>query len=187
MGLVHIMCGEGKGKTTAALGLALRMAGAGGRVCLVRFLKNDDSAELRALRQVRGVTVIPCEKSWGFSWNMTAEQKREASDYYALLLHRAWNTALAACSAPPDAGALCEPGAAVLLVMDELAGAVSGGFIREKEVLNLLDHRPDNMEIAVTGRNPSEELLRRADYVTEMTKVKHPYDRGIKARPGIEY
>ena len=87
-GLVHIYCGDGKGKTTAALGLALRAEGRGKKVLLARFLKTDDSGEVAALKNIPGITLIPCERTFGFLSHMTEEEKREAKDWYGKVLEK---------------------------------------------------------------------------------------------------
>ena len=92
-GLIHIYCGDGKGKTTAAIGLAVRAAGRGKRVVIARFLKNDDSGEVGVLERVPGITLIPCRKSFGFTWNMTEKERQEAGAYYEALLEEAWELA----------------------------------------------------------------------------------------------
>ena len=83
MGFVHIYCGDGKGKTSAALGLAVRAAGRGQRILLVRFLKNEDSGEVPVLRQVPGITVTPCDREFGFVFRMDEEEKAEAAKYFS--------------------------------------------------------------------------------------------------------
>ena len=87
-GLVHIYCGDGKGKTSAALGLALRAAGRGKKVLIVRFLKNEDSGELISLRQVPGIRVLPNERNFGFVWKMDEKTKKEAAAWNQLLKRR---------------------------------------------------------------------------------------------------
>ena len=89
-GLVHIYCGDGKGKTTAALGLALRAAGNGVPVVIARFLKNDGSGEVGILENVPGVYLFPCERQFGFTWTMSEAQKVEAGEYFTGLFERAW-------------------------------------------------------------------------------------------------
>ena len=89
-GLVHIYCGDGKGKTTAALGLALRAAGNGIPVVIARFLKNDGSGEVGILENVPGVYLFHCERQFGFTWTMSEEQKAEAGEYFTGLFERAW-------------------------------------------------------------------------------------------------
>ena len=89
-GMVHIYCGDGKGKTTAALGLALRAAGNGVPVVIARFLKNDGSGEVGILENVPGVYLFPCERQFGFTWTMSEAQKAEAGEYFTELFERAW-------------------------------------------------------------------------------------------------
>lgn len=169
-GKLHIYCGDGKGKTTAAMGLALRAAGSGKTVWLVQLLKDGTSAELAALAGVPGVHIIPQTRRFGFIWTLTAEEKAAARDYYSGLLEEAFSQA-----------------AEGLLVVDEALGAVNTGMVDADRLLALLDSRPAELEVALTGRDPVQPLLDRADYVTEMKKVKHPFDLGLPARRGIEY
>lgn len=172
-GLIHIYCGDGKGKTTAATGLAVRAAGRGKRVVIARFLKTDDSGEVPVLKQIPGITVIPCTKTFGFYFRMTEEQKAEAAVYYSGLLEQAWQTA--------------KEQKAGLLVLDEIMAVCNYGLVNEKRLLELLESKPEELEVVMTGRNPSEILLEKADYVSEIVKQKHPFDQGIGAREGIEY
>lgn len=172
MGLIHIYTGDGKGKTSAAVGLAVRMAGRGRKVIVARFLKNEDSGEVAGLRALSGVTVIPLEKSFGFVWNMTEEEKQEASAYYRFV----WEQAEQAARENAD-----------LLVLDELMAAWKYAFIDRQRVLSFLACLPERLEVVMTGRNVPEELWELADYITEMKKIRHPYDKGVSAREGIEY
>ena len=170
-GLIHIYCGDGKGKTTAAMGLALRCAGSGRKVLLLQFLKDGKSSEFAALAHVPGIEVIPQTRTFGFSWTLTPEEKAEAAAYYAGLLEEAFRRA----------------GGFELLVLDEALGACAAGLVEESRLLALLDGKPEALELVLTGRNPSPGMLDRADYVTEMKKVKHPFEKGVSARAGIEY
>ena len=172
-GLVHIYCGNGKGKTTASVGAAVRAAGNGKTVLIKRFLKNDHSGEVEALKQIPGITVLPCTRQFGFSWTMKQEEKEEAKEYYGKELEKAWKMAL---DQEID-----------MLVLDEAVGACTLGFIEEERLLELIGSKPEKLEVILTGRNPSETLLAAADYVTEMVMRAHPYTRGIPARKGIEY
>lgn len=175
-GLVHIYCGDGKGKTSAAVGQAVRSAGAGLSVVFVQFLKSGDSGELSSLAHVPGVRMIPCDRCFGFFWNMSEEEKKEAKEIYGELFERAFETAVREAE-KRDA----------LLVMDEAIAACRHGFIGKERLLACLAERPERLEVVLTGRDPEEELLAAADYVSEIKKVKHPFDRGIHARRGIEY
>lgn len=214
-GLVHIYCGDGKGKTTAAAGLAVRAAGCGVPVLIARFLKTDNSGEVGILKNIPGIRVLPCTREFGFTWNMDEEQRREAREYYSGQFSVAWESACALAEGRREAPGIEAgtapgpgPGAApsemseavpggeagrapdtprALLVLDEIMAAVSGGFVSGETLISALDTKPEGLEVVLTGRNPSEALLKRADYVTEMRAVKHPYDNGINARKGIEY
>ena len=170
---VHIYCGDGKGKTTAALGLAARAAGRGKKVMIVRFLKNDDSGEVSILNNIPNILVKPCKKTYGFFFQITKNQKKEEKQYYQALFHEAWNQVI---EDEYD-----------LLVLDEIMAACNYGLVSEEEVISCLCRRPFFLEVVMTGRNPSHELLEMADYISEIQKRKHPYDRGLSAREGIEY
>ena len=170
-GLIHIYCGDGKGKTTAALGLAIRAAGSGRRVLLLQFLKDGKSSEFASLEKVPGIETVPQTRTFGFSWTLTPEEKAEAKRYYTGLLEAAFSRA----------------SGFDLLVLDEAMGACSAGMLEEARLLELLEGRPEELEVVLTGRGPSQAFLEKADYVTEMKLVKHPFERGIPARPGIEY
>ena len=168
MGLVHIYCGDGKGKTSAAIGLAVRAAGSGRRVVIARFLKTDNSGEVEILKRLPEVTLIPCRKNFGFVRSMDEETKKEGADYNRNLFLEAAELAKTAD----------------LVVFDEIMAAVNYGMVLEKDILDFLENR---LEIVLTGRNPSESLLGAADYVSEICKRKHPFDKGIMARRGVEY
>jgi len=170
-GLIHVYCGDGKGKTTAALGLALRAAGSGVRVLLLQFLKDGKSSEFTALEPVGLIHVVRQTQTFGFSWTLTDAERVQAETYYAGLLERAFAEA-------PEYG---------MLVLDEAIGACASGMIREERLLELLRQKPECLEVVLTGRGPSDAVLGIADYVTEMRKIKHPFERGIAARKGIEY
>lgn len=170
-GLVHIYCGDGKGKTSAAIGLAVRAAGRGKKVLISRFLKTDNSGEVMILKEIPGITVIPCEKSFGFLFRMNEEQKKEAASYYQEQFEKTVKMA-----ERYD-----------LLILDEMMASISGKMVPEERVLQFLQEKPENLEVVLTGRNPSDRLKEEADYISEILAVRHPYEQGIPAREGIEY
>ena len=170
-GLIHIYCGDGKGKTTAAVGLAVRAAGAGKHVVFTQFFKDGSSSEIKVLQGVENIQILHCNTVRGFWKRMTDEQKARASVDYTQLFSDVIRLAM-------DAD---------LLVLDEIVSACNHGTIAEVAVTDFLRSKPEKLEVVLTGRNPSERLLRLADYVTQMQKIKHPYDRGIAARKGIEF
>lgn len=175
-GLIQINCGDGKGKTTAAIGQAVRSAGTGMQVVFSRFLKTDKSGELEVLKNVPGITLIPFRKNFGFFNKMTEEEKREAALVYQEELDLAVKTALD-CAAQGD----------TVLVMDEIIATYNHGLVNREAFVEFLKNKPSNLEVVMTGRGPAPELVELADYVSEIKKVKHPFDRGIYARKGIEY
>lgn len=171
-GLVHLYCGDGKGKTTAAVGLAVRHSGRGGKVVFAQFLKDGTSGECRVLAKL-GVTVLAANPVGKFSFRMTEEEKAET----AAALGRTFDAA--------TGFAVRER--ATLLVLDEVCAAVNCGFLPEKTLTEFLESRPDSLEVVLTGRDPSENLQVHADYITEMKKWRHPFDEGVAAREGIEF
>lgn len=176
-GLVHIYCGDGKGKTTAAIGSAVRAAGRNKKVLIVRFLKTDDSGEVMALSFIPGITLLPCERSFGFTWEMSTAERAAAAGYYSEIFARAWSMA-----SGQDGGKAFD-----MLVMDEALGACGLGFLDEEVLIRRIRHKPAGLEVILTGRGPSEQMQACADYITEMTMRRHPYEKGVPAREGIEY
>jgi len=172
-GLIHIYCGDGKGKTTCAAGLAVRCAGAGGKVLWVQFLKKDTSGERRSLEQLENVTLLPGYENIKFTFSMTEEEKKQASSFYKKQL--------------AEIGQLVKQQFFDLLVMDETLGAINTGMLAEEEVIAFLKEKPQELEVVLTGRDPSSQMVSLADYVTNMQKIKHPFDLGISARKKIEW
>lgn len=172
-GLIHIYCGDGKGKTTAAMGLILRAAGHGRRIMLVQFLKNGKSGELVPLGQIPGVRILSGKASTRFTCAMDDTEKADT-----LALHR---VNLDAAIQAARAGELD------LLVFDEAMGAIQTGLLPEEKLLEFLRTKPEHLEVVLTGRQPSEEMLALADYISEIHCIRHPWERGISAREGIEY
>ena len=171
-GLVHLYCGDGKGKTTAGMGLCLRAAGVGQKVLIFQFLKDNRSSERAALAAVPGVTLVPGPDRVKFTRLMTPEEKEERRRFYDGMLKALMRRT--------------EQEGFRLLFLDEAVGAAGAGLLDEELLLSLIRSRPADLEVVLTGRDPSPALMAAADYVTEMKKRRHPYDRGIGARDGIE-
>lgn len=171
-GLIHIYCGDGKGKTTAAVGLAVRCAGRGNKVLLVQFLKSRDSGELYSLAKLPDIEVMRGKESKKFTFQMNEEEK------HALLIehNKMFEQVLAKI----------KNGGYSLLILDEVIGALNAKVFEMPKLIEFLRHKPENLEVVLTGRNPAPELVEIADYVSEMRKVKHPMDKEIMAREGIE-
>ena len=169
--MIHIYCGDGKGKTTAALGLICRHVGAGGNAVLAQFLKSLPTGELATLEKL-GVPVYRNDLPHGFFPNMNEEMKARVREMHDQTL--------------AEVTRLTRTNACTLLVLDELCAALSLGLIDREKVLSLLDDH-GNAELVITGRDPEEALSCRADYITEMKLIKHPYEKGVLARKGIEF
>lgn len=169
--MIHIYCGDGKGKTTAAVGLAVRMAGFGGRVLFGQFFKDGSSSEIVSLKALPNLTVRHCKTIPGRFIRLTPEQRQIVSSDYTQYLRDLLDN-----SVRYD-----------MLILDEVISACNHGTVPERLLLSFLDSLPEGIEVVLTGRNPSEALLAQADYVTEMCKRRHPFDNGIPAREGIEF
>lgn len=168
-GFVHIYFGDGKGKTTAALGLALRCAGRGFRVGYTAFLKNGDSGEFL---QSLPFTVFKPGCKTDFWCRMNEVQRREVSAESAERLEYVFEKA--------------DSQSYDMLVLDEVLDAAEVGCITYERLAELLSGRKKGLEVVMTGRRAPQILCDAADYITEMKNIKHPYSRGIAARKGIE-
>ena len=169
-GLIHLYCGDGKGKTTAAVGLAVRASGAGKRVIFTQFFKDGSSSEVEALKTLPCIRTIHAQTVKGFYRSMTPQQREQAREDYTALFRQV--------AAGKDAD---------LLILDEIVSACNRGVVPETLVTDFLRSKPAELEVVLTGRNPSPALMELADYITEMRKLRHPYDRGVAARRGIEF
>lgn len=172
-GMIHLYYGYGKGKTTAAMGLALRAAGRGRKVLIVQFLKNIPSGEVNELKELPNITLLRGQASNKFLPNMSAQEV----DFTAEIQNRNFSAALEAVGR----------GECDMLVLDEALDAYQLNMLDRDMFEQLIRSKPDELELVITGHMPEDWLIDRADYVSEMVKRKHPYDKGITARAGIEY
>lgn len=170
-GLIHLYCGDGKGKTSAAVGLAVRASGAGKQVVFTQFFKDGSSSEIESLKRLPGIRTIHANTVKGFYHAMTPEQREQAREDYTALFRQVTDAAR-------DAD---------LLILDEIVSACNRGVVPETLVTDFLRCKPQQLEVVLTGRDPSPALTELADYITEMRKLRHPFDRGIPARKGIEF
>ena len=182
--MIHIYFGEGKGKTTAAVGLAVRAAGRGRRVIFAQFLKGRETGEIAPLEKL-GVKIIRSGKEKDcFSWEMTEEQKAAYRIVQAELLGKVKE---AVCGGEQRIDQNADQ--ADLLVLDEVLNAISEehDLLDVEALKSFLETKPKTLEIVLTGRPAPQWLTAKADYVTEMKKHKHPYDSGTGAREAIEF
>ena len=167
-GLVHLYFGEGKGKTTAAMGLAFRALGRGRKVTVLQLLKDGTSGEIAMLREA-GASVFAGKSGPKFVRHMTDAEKAEVRKRQDELLRAV-------------IGSDCD-----LLIIDEACAACRMDMVDEDLLKEAVLRRPQGREVVLTGRNPADWMKEAADYVTEMRCVKHPFADGVAAREGIEY
>jgi len=184
MGLVEIYTGNGKGKTTAAIGLAMRAAGWGMKVAIIHFMKVGGYGESMAIKKFSNIT----ERFYGFPYFITTnksisepsvvvyEPGKPPAEYVRKVMNGfKW------------ARRAMKSGRYDIIIMDELITAIYLGLIDETLVLDLINEKPRLSELVITGRYASQKLIDSADLVTEMKEVKHPYNAGVAARKGIEF
>ncbi len=171
-GLVQVYTGEGKGKTTAALGLAARAVGQGLRVCFLQFLKDKSGGEALSARRL-GIHLIRFPGTFCFGCRLSQEEKAELKVEIQQAFSRTEE--------------IIESGRYDLVILDEINFVLYKRLIKVKDALRLIKNKPSPVELVLTGRYAPKSLIRAADLVTEMLEVKHPLQLGIKPRKGIEY
>ncbi len=164
--MIHLLVGDGKGKTTSSIGMSIRAAGHGKKVLFVQFLKDDRSGEVNILRMVPEITVLHAEDDYGFLFQMTQEQKVKMAEEYDMLLNRILKSN------------------AFMIVLDEVIHALNAGLVKKEKLLQIMQK---NSEIVLTGRDAPEWVKDMADYYSDIWKIKHPFDKGKEARVGIEF
>lgn len=172
-GLVHIYHGDGKGKTTCAVGLAIRALGAGYQVIFAQFLKGGLSSELSILESLKDIEIIRCKKEYGFTWELSEQELKELQKEHNLILEQV----LKSCQ---------QTSQKTLVVFDELCATYQLSLLDKEMLIRFIKNRSDNLEVVITGRNPAPELLEVADYISEIQCVRHPMEQGIASRIGIE-
>lgn len=171
LGKIHIYCGDGKGKTTTAIGLMVRCLGAGKKILFYQFMKNNTSSERVILEQLEGMTCLQGKENAKFSFQMTEQEKQEERKEND-------NRLLEIFQEAKEYDLLC---------LDEVLYTIRAGLLDEKLLVKCLQEKKEELEVILTGRDPSETLCELADYVSEIQKKKHPFDQGLGSRLGIEY
>ncbi|MBW2985988.1 cob(I)yrinic acid a,c-diamide adenosyltransferase [Candidatus Woesearchaeota archaeon] len=192
LGLVQVYTGNGKGKTSASVGLSLRAIGQGFSTYIVQFMKSGDSGELFSVKKY-----IPNFKIAQFGkdalidkqmkmFEFDGKGKLQGTDGRFMFLPDAAEKEPAR-RALEHASNIIKSGKYDLVVLDEINCALAKELIDIQTVIKLLNEKPENVEIILTGRNAPSEIIERADYVSEIKEIKHPWSQGIGARRGIEY
>lgn len=169
LGLIHIYTGRGKGKTTAALGLALRAAGHNFKIAIVHFMKIWDYGEVKSLKRL-GIDLF----RYGTTELIDPENPSPVDFEQAKL-------------AMEKAQELVGEGDYDIVILDEITVAIDFNLISLQEVVNLLENKPENLELILTGRTCPEALIEKADLISRIDEIKHPYQKGLQARKGIEF
>ena len=167
--MVHIYTGDGKGKTTCAMGLAARCVGRNLKAAIFQFLKTPDSGEVICLQDK--IDFFHHDRTFGFLFQMSDEEKKEVE----ASVRRLWTTAQQVCSNYD------------LIVLDEVMATISYGFVSLDELISFLKDKKKTTEIVLTGRDAPMQLVELADYVSEIKMIKHPFEQGTASRAGIEY
>jgi len=171
-GLIQIYTGDGKGKTTAAIGLACRALGYNLRVCYIYFHKNSEKrdGEYQVLKKL-GVKVKGFAKKHPHFFKDISEDKIRKECLNGLEFVKK----------------IFQENKYDILILDEILISLRDGFLKEVEILDILNSKPKDLELVLTGKSVTKKIIEKADLVSEIKKVKHPYDSGIKKRRGIEY
>ena len=169
-GLIIVNTGDGKGKTSAALGVALRASGYGMKVAMIQFFKGKwKYGELRSAPKLETFEILPMGK--GFTW------ESDDIEIDKNMVRAAWH----------EAKKRIHSGEYEVFILDEINYALSYGYLPVDDVINCLKTKPPMLHIILTGRDAKPEIIEVADLVTEMREVKHPFSRGISAQKGIEF
>ena len=171
-GLILLYTGNGKGKTTAALGQVLRAAGHGFKVAIIQFIKNmENTGEIKTAKKIFADHLEIFPMGSGFTWDAKDQDElRQAAE-------KGW----ALAKEKINSGQYC------MIILDELTYTLNYGLLDQEEVVSFLEQKPESLHIIITGRDANDELIDLADLVTEMKEIKHPYQNGVKATKGIEY
>jgi cob(I)alamin adenosyltransferase len=172
-GLIIVYTGDGKGKTTAALGMALRQIGWGEKVLIVQFVKQIKTGEHKAIEKfLPNIKIVQMGSGWvGILGDKKPKSVHQANAKRALefarkeIMSKKWP----------------------LVILDEINGALKGGLLVANDVMTLIKSKPDDVTLVLTGREATKEVIQAADLVTEMKKIKHPFDSGILAQKGVDF
>ena len=201
MKMIQLYTGDGKGKTTAAVGQAVRAAGSGYRVMFCQFMKGGETGELEVLKELSQVEIYRCEREFPFFNAMTDRDKEEITEIHNAIIRNI----IRRLDGLNNTGNISVNGSGavgLMVVLDEITYPLNWGLIdvslfkdlvgKVKALYNgrsgdSVEESLSRIELVLTGREPDRFILENADYITEMKKLRHPFDWGIQARKGIEY
>jgi len=169
-GYIHVYTGPGKGKTTAAIGLGIRAAGAGMKVHMVQFMKGRRYSEIDTIEKIKNFTITQHGRD-----EFVSKEKPEQVDIDL------------AQEGFKYSKEIVNNGKYDMIILDEINVAVDYNLISLKDIIKLIEEKPEKLELILTGRYAHPEIVRYADLVTEMLEIKHPYQQGVEARKGIDF
>lgn len=164
--MIHIITGDGKGKTSSAVGMTIRMSGYNKKILFAQFLKGSDSGEINILSSLSNITVMRLSKNYGFLNTMSTDEKEQIKKEHNQMLNHAISNSFD------------------MIVLDEAIPAMNFNVLDKELLFNVLKK---SCEIVLTGRDADERLIKYADYISEIKKIQHPFDSGIPARKGVEF
>lgn len=170
--MIQTYFGNGKGKTTAAVGLSVRCVGCGNKVLFVQFLKNNDSAEFKVLEEIKGIDVLCSNEHYELYDNLNKDRTPALAKAYSKLLFEDAKNKAASYQ---------------MIILDEILDAAQYGYINEDALLELLSELKVQSEIILTGHNLTERIADVSDYISEIKEISHPYTKGVSPREGIEF
>ncbi len=196
LGLVHVITGDGKGKTTSSLGTALRAVGQGFKVYIIQFMKGEDTGEIFAIKKyIPNITIVPFgrmalkdKQTRVFHYDGEGADKPigpPGGKYYYFPSDDKEEEP--SRRAMEHAFHIVKSGEHNLVILDEVNCVIDKNIVPIEAIFKLIEEKPKHVELILTGRGAPQELIKKADYVNEIKSIKHPYDRGILARRGIEY
>ena len=180
--MIHLYSGDGRGKTSIAIGTAVRMAGAGKKVIFAQFMKGNESSEINVLKGISGVEICRVPETFPFYKQMSGEEKEQITKYHNEILMYVLKQIECRRKMEKETK---EPD--LLIVLDEITYPVRWGLVDGTLVTRLLLNLPENVELVMTGRNPSDEMVNASDYWSELSMKRHPYEKGILSRRGVEF
>lgn len=175
--MIHLYSGDGKGKTSIAVGMAVRMAGAGGKVIFAQFMKGNESSELSVLRDVENIKVVKMQEEFAFYPKLTDEEKMRMTKFHNRILQQI----------KEEVDKVVQSSVDLLVVLDEITYPCNWKLVDVDLLKCLLEELPENVELVLTGREPMDFMVEYADYWSEVQRKRHPYEKNIPARYGIEY
>ena len=184
--MIHLYSGDGKGKTSIAVGMAIRMAGAGGHVIFAQFMKGNESSELNILRQLPQVKVLKVNKEFGFYNEMSDEDKAEITGLHNEIIEKIAEFVeqiKRSEQSNPEHDACHQ----ILIVLDEITYPCRWNLIDEELFRKVLKDLPDCVELVMTGRDPLDYMIEASDYWSDVEMKRHPFEKGMSARIGVEY